>query len=131
MQNTDSHSNLVTHKVEINLNMIGTLMLDQVGGHVHGADIVVEDNGDLGEKMVKFMEKLVHPSSLGDCIGNSTVFSLSAGVRDYCLAFGRPGHQIVAKVKVVIKSRTTCIWATSSIFISVGEERVRRGRSDP
>jgi hypothetical protein len=38
-----SKSNLIAHKVEINLNMHCALVLDGVAGHVDGADVVAEN----------------------------------------------------------------------------------------
>jgi hypothetical protein len=35
--------NALTNKVEINLDMIGVLVLDGVGGEVDGADVVTVD----------------------------------------------------------------------------------------
>jgi hypothetical protein len=38
-----SNSNTLMHEVEINLNMLGALMLDGVNGEVDDVDIVVVD----------------------------------------------------------------------------------------
>jgi hypothetical protein len=37
--------NLLSDKIKINLHMLGALMLNGVGGKVHGADVVVVDKG--------------------------------------------------------------------------------------
>ena len=45
MQHTDlTHGNTIANEVEIDLDVFGTLMLDGVGGHVDGADVVAEDD---------------------------------------------------------------------------------------
>jgi len=38
---TNSHA--LSNKVEINLDVLGTLMLNRIGGHVNGADVVAVD----------------------------------------------------------------------------------------
>jgi hypothetical protein len=38
-----SDSNALVDKVKINLNMVGALVLNMVGGEVDGADVVVVD----------------------------------------------------------------------------------------
>jgi hypothetical protein len=37
-------SNTFPHKVEVNLDVLGALMLNWVGGHVDCADVVAEDH---------------------------------------------------------------------------------------
>ena len=44
MKNVDSScSNTLPNKVEINLDMLGALMLNGVGRHVYGDDVVAVD----------------------------------------------------------------------------------------
>jgi hypothetical protein len=40
-----SDSNLLTNEMEVKLNMLGTLMMDRVGGEVNGADVVTVHEG--------------------------------------------------------------------------------------
>lgn len=50
--------NTVTDDVEVDLNVLGALMLDRVDIEVDGADVVVVDQGALGEGAMEFLEKL-------------------------------------------------------------------------
>jgi len=44
MHNADiTSSHTFPHKVKINLDVLGTLMLNRIGGHVNGADVVAVD----------------------------------------------------------------------------------------
>jgi hypothetical protein len=46
MKHTDiTNSNTLPSKVEVDLNMLGALMLDGVGTHVDGTDVVTIDQG--------------------------------------------------------------------------------------
>jgi hypothetical protein len=47
-----TESNLIAHKVEINLNVLRALMLDWVAGHVDGADVITEDHCSSVERSV-------------------------------------------------------------------------------
>jgi hypothetical protein len=44
--------------MEINLNMLGALMLDGVGGHVDSADVVTIDQSGFAKWRMKLKEKL-------------------------------------------------------------------------
>jgi hypothetical protein len=43
MEDTNVPGNTLTDKVKINLNMLGALVLYEVGGEVDGADVVAVD----------------------------------------------------------------------------------------
>jgi hypothetical protein len=46
MENADlANGNILSDKMKINLHMLGTLMLNIVGGEVHGANVVTVDKG--------------------------------------------------------------------------------------
>jgi hypothetical protein len=47
-----SDGDMVADEVEINLNMLGALMLDGVGGEVDRADVLILDQGDSRQRMV-------------------------------------------------------------------------------
>jgi hypothetical protein len=85
---------LLSNKVEINLHMLGALMLNEVGGEVDRADVVAIDQGAPRQRTLEFMEQLPQPSGFSHTIGDDTVLGLHAGMGDDSLPFGRPGHQI-------------------------------------
>jgi hypothetical protein len=47
---------------------------------------------------MKLMEDLTNPSSLGNGVGQNTVLSLSAGMRDRVLPLRRPRDEVVTEV---------------------------------
>jgi hypothetical protein len=53
-----SNSHTVTNEVQVNLHMLRPLMLNRVGGEVHGADVVTVDECALGEQVVKLSQEL-------------------------------------------------------------------------
>ena len=50
--------NSVTHEVQIDLHMLCPLVLDGVGGEIHGADIVAVDERAFGEQAVELRQEL-------------------------------------------------------------------------
>jgi hypothetical protein len=84
-----AHGNTITNEVKIDLDVLGALMLEGVRRHVDSANIVAEYNRSWRRWSMKLME-LANPSSLGNSVGHSTVFSLSAGMRDRVLPLRRP-----------------------------------------
>jgi hypothetical protein len=91
----NSHS--VSNEVQINLHMLRPLMLNRVGGEVHGADVVAVDERALGERAVKLSQELSEPGRLSHAVTNSPVLRLNTRARDHRLSLGRPGDQVATK----------------------------------
>jgi hypothetical protein len=87
--------NLLSDKMKINLHMLGALMLNGVGGEVHGADIVTVDKCALRWRGLELVEQLTQPSGPSHAVGNDTILGLSAGAGDDGLPLGRLGNQVV------------------------------------
>ena len=51
----------VAHEVQVDLHMFRPLMLNGVGGEVHGADVVAVDECALGERSVELDAKDTSP----------------------------------------------------------------------
>jgi hypothetical protein len=92
---TNSHP--VSNKVQVNLHMLRPLMLNRVGGEVHGADVVALDERALSEWTVKLSQELSEPGRLSHAVSNSPVLRLSTRARDHRLSLGRPGDQVAAE----------------------------------
>ena len=48
----------VAHEVQVDLHMLRPLMLNGVGGEVHGPDVVAVDEHALGERAVELRQEL-------------------------------------------------------------------------
>jgi hypothetical protein len=96
MQDMDlADGNLLSDKMKTNLHMLDALMLNEVGGEVHGADVVAVDKGAPRRRGLELVEQLSQPSGLSHTVGNGTILGLSAGAGDDSLSLGRPGNQVV------------------------------------
>ena len=71
--------NPLSDEVEVDLDVLGALMLNGVGGHVDGADVVAVDQNSSTKGDVKFLEKLSQPRHLCNSIGDNAILSLSTG----------------------------------------------------
>ena len=48
----------IAHEVEVDLHVLRPLMLDGVGGEIHGVDVVTVDERALGERAVELRQEL-------------------------------------------------------------------------
>ena len=55
-------SNPVANEVQVDLHMLCPLMLNGVGGEIHGADVVAVDERALGERAMELSQELSKPS---------------------------------------------------------------------
>ena len=54
----------VAHEVQVDLHVLRPLMLNGVGGEVHGADVVAVDERGLGERAMELRQELSKPGRL-------------------------------------------------------------------
>jgi hypothetical protein len=87
--------NALTEKVKINLNMLGALVVNRVGGEVDGVDVVVVDQSGPRQGAVQLHKQLTKPTHLYHAIGHDAVLHLSARTRDDVLTLRRPGDEAV------------------------------------
>ena len=96
MKNTNfAESHLLANEVDVDLNVLGTTVVDRIGSHVDGADVVAVDHGSHLQRDMKFLKELAQSATLGDNMSNSPVLGLRTGPGYRGLPFGRPGHQVV------------------------------------
>jgi len=121
--------NPLSDEVEVDLDVLGALMLNGVGGHVDGADVVAVDQSSSTKRDVKFLEKLSQPRRLYNSIGDSAILSLSTGARDGLLPLGRPRNQIITEEHGIARGGLTCVRTTSLVGVRVDHQLSRRRRS--
>lgn len=128
MQDTDiANGDVFPHEVEINLNVLGALVLNRVGGEVEGADVVTVDQGALCQRGVELHEELAEPAGLGHAIGDSPVLSLSTGAGDDGLALGGLGDEVVAEEHSIARSGSASVRAASLVCVGVDDQAGGRG----
>ena len=102
MKNADApKSHLLSHEVNVELNMLRATMMNGVGREVDCRDIVTVDNGGLRDVKEQLLEKLPEPRTLGDGIGHNTILSLNTGAGYRGLSFRRPRYERGTQVDAV------------------------------
>jgi hypothetical protein len=67
-------------------------MLNEVGGEVHGTDIIIVNKGAPRRRTLELMEQLAQPGGLSYTIGDIAVLSIRARPGHDRLSLGKPGH---------------------------------------
>jgi hypothetical protein len=87
---------IIADEVQIDLDMLGPLVLHWVGGEVDRADVVAVDQRAPRERTVKLGEELLEPGSLRHAVGYDMVLRLGTRAGNDRLSLRRPGHQVAA-----------------------------------
>ena len=89
MQDADfTEGDSFSDEVQVNLDMLGSLMLDWVSGEVDSTDVVAIDQGGTAERTAKLLQKLSQPVGFSYLFRNSPIFSLYTGPRHRRLTLG-------------------------------------------
>jgi hypothetical protein len=129
MEDADlTYGNLLSNEMKINLHMLRALMLNEVGGEVHGADVVAVDESAARWRSLELMQELAQPGGLRHTIGAGTVLGFGARVGDDSLPLGRPGDQVVPEEHDIARRGATNVQATSPVGVGV-DDQVRAGRA--
>jgi hypothetical protein len=87
--------NTFPNEVEVDLDMLRTLMLNEVSGEVDGVDAVAVDESALRQRSIELLEELPKPTSFSHAVRHGALLSLSARSGDDVLALGGPGDEVV------------------------------------
>jgi hypothetical protein len=80
MQDTKiTNGNSLSNEVTINLNVLCTLMLNWIGGHVDCVDVVTIHQRGASEGRVQLDEKLSQPGGFCNSISYYAILGLSTG----------------------------------------------------
>ena len=121
-------SDPVADEVQVDLYMLRPLMLNGVGGEIHGADIVAVDERALGERAMKLSQELSKPGRLRHAVSDSTVLRLGTGAGDNRLLLGRPGDKVAAQEDGIAGSGAASVRTASPVSVGV-DNQLSRGRA--
>jgi hypothetical protein len=119
--------NVLADEVEINLNMLGALVLDGVGGEVDGVDVVAVDQSGPRQGVVQLHEQLTKPAHLRHVVGHGAVLCLSAQTGDDVMALRGPGDKVVTQEHRVVRNGPASVGTTGPVSVSVDDEVRRQG----
>ena len=89
---------LLTHKVVINLDMLGSGMKHKIGGNSKSGDIVTPELGSKGKVDVEILQNLTNPTKLCGSGGKSAILRLSGRTRNNVLSLSTPSNGVEPKV---------------------------------
>ena len=112
-------SYLFPNKVDINLNVLGTTMLDRIRGHVDSTNVVTEDNNGRRQRVMELPKELTDPTTLSNNMTNGAILCLGTGTRYSSWTFRRPRDKVVTKIDAVAGRRTLGVRAPSPICVLV------------
>ena len=110
----------------VDLHVLRPLMLDGVGGEVHGADVVAVDERALGERAMELRQELSKPGRLRHAISDSTVLRLGTGAGDHRLPLGRPGDKVAAQKDGIAGSGAASVRTASPVSVGVDNQLDRK-----
>jgi hypothetical protein len=119
--------NAFPNEVEVDLDMLCTLVLNGVGGEVDGADVVAVDENALRQQSMELLEELPEPTNFSYAVGHGVILSLGARAGDDVLTLGGPGDEIVTEKHSVARGGPTCIRVTRPVRIRVNRQLGGRG----
>jgi hypothetical protein len=91
MKNSElSKCDLLADKMKVELYVLRPAMVDRIGHHIHRGDVVAVDDGGPGHHDVQLTEQLTEPATLGDGVGDGTIFRLCTGAGHRGLPLGGP-----------------------------------------
>ena len=107
MKNSNvTEGNLLTDKVDIQLNVLGAPMMNGVGGEVDSRYVITKYHRGLVDGTRELGEKLTKPRALSHGVSHGTVLSLGAGAEHGGLPLGGPRDERRAKIDAVARGRT-------------------------
>jgi hypothetical protein len=83
--------------VEVDLDMLCTLVLNGIGGEVDGADVVIIDKSALRQWSMDLLEELSKPTSFSYAVGHGAILSLGARAGDDVLVLGGPRDEVITE----------------------------------
>jgi hypothetical protein len=114
--------NAFQDEVEVDLDMLCTLVLNGIGGEVDGTDVITVDESALRQRSMELLEELLEPTSFSHVIGHDTILNLSARAGDNVLMLRGPGDEVVIEEHIIARGGSTCIWATRPVRIRVDHQ---------
>jgi hypothetical protein len=69
----------LANEVEVELDMLCALLLNGIGGEIHGTDVITVDKSAPCQRTVQLLEQLTKLCRLSDTISHSEVLGLGAG----------------------------------------------------
>ena len=105
-------------------------MMNWIGSHVGGTDVVTIQPNKTGKNNTKVVKQLLNPNSLSSSVAGSMALSLSGGFRDRGLLLGALGDKVGSKVYCLVSGEETGVFAASQVSILISHNDGRGCRKE-
>jgi hypothetical protein len=117
-------SDAFPYEVQVNLHMLGPLMLHEISGEIDGTYIITVDQRSGTNGRMKLHQQLPQPGYSSNSISYRRILSFYTRTRDRGLALRGPGNKILPKEHSITRCRSTRVWAAGPVGISVSSYSV-------
>jgi hypothetical protein len=124
-----TESNLLAHKVKINLDMLRAGVEHGIGRQVRGTKVVTPQDRRLGLIDAKLLQHRLYPNGLSSAVGEGLVLRLRTRTRNRRLLPRTPRHQIRTEEHCKTASGSAIIRTASPI--GIGENTMSGGGGTP
>jgi hypothetical protein len=114
--------NAFSDEVKVDLDMLCTLVLNEVGEEVDSADIIAVDKSALRQQSMELLEELPEPTGFSHAIGNNVILNLRPRAGHDVLALGGTWDEVVAEEHNITWGGPACIRTTHPICICVDHQ---------
>jgi hypothetical protein len=83
--------------VEVDLDILCTLVLNMVGGEIDDVDVVTVDESALWQQSMELLEELPEPTNFSHAVGHDAILILGTRSRDDVLILGGPWDKVVTE----------------------------------
>jgi hypothetical protein len=119
--------NAFPNEVEVDLDMLHTLMLNRVVGEIDGTNVITVDESALWQLSLELLKELPEPTSFSNTVSHVTILSLGARSGDDNLALGGPRDEVIVEEHNIARGGLVCTRATRPVRIRVDCQLVGGG----
>jgi hypothetical protein len=120
MENADiTESHPIQNKVQININVLGSMILDEVWRHVDRTYVVTVNQRGTTQWVTKLGQKLTKLGGFSNSVGDSPVLGFSTGAGHIHLSFGGPRNKVITKNICKDWSGSPCVRTSSPVSITI------------
>lgn len=109
------------NKMNVYLNILGTLMLHRITREINDTNIVTIHQSCLRDRKMEFQKKIMNPTQLIDNISNTSIFDFIIRTREPKLSFGRSKDKFVTQ-----KDTSSQMWSVWCLDIHPNQHQCRR-----
>jgi hypothetical protein len=106
-------------KAVVDFDVLGTCMIDGVGGESYSANVVTPDEWWDWKTEAEVLEEHVEPVNFSGDSGESAILGLGAGASDDKLFLGPPGNKTGSEEDTIVSGRAAIVRIAGPIGVAI------------